>query len=124
MGRHSEIHDLEHEIAECEDALRMIDDKEEIIRRLQTEITDEAEEPVKNYDMTVAGEFRGSVESNAEDMQQHIYGETHLAQEQTSELLSELEQAKERIREHIDKCQRRIDQLWAEIEAESRSNAM
>ena len=124
MGRHSEIHDLEREIAECEDALCMIDDKEKIIRRLKAEITEDVEEPVKSYDMTVAGEFRGTVEEKAEDMQNYIYGETHLAQEETSELLSEMERAKERIREHIDKCQRRIDQLWEEIEAESRSNAI
>ena len=124
MGRHSEIHDLEREIAECEDVLCMIGDKEKIIRRLKAEITYEVEEPVKSYDMTVAGEFRGTIEENAEDMQNHIYGETHLAQEETAELLSEMERAKERIHEHIDKCQRRIDQLWKEIEAESRSNAI
>ena len=124
MGRHSEIHDLEREIAECEEALCLLDDKEKIIRRLQAEISDEAEEPVNKYDMTVAGEFRGNIEADAEDMQHHIYIETHSAQERTSKLLDEIVQAKERIREHIEKCQRRIDQLWEEIEAESRSNAI
>ena len=124
MGRHSEIHDLEREIAECEEELRVLDNKEQIIRRLQTEITDEVELPVKNYDMTIASEFRGALETNAEDMQNHIYSETRMAQERTTEFLSEMARARERIREHIEKCQRRIDQLWAEIEAESRSNAM
>lgn len=124
MGRHSEIHDLEREIAECEEALCLLDDKEKIIRRLQAEIVDEVEEPVKNYDMTAAGEFRGNIETDAEDMQHHIYGEMHLTQERTSKLLAEIVQAKERIREHIEKCQRRIDQLWEEIEAESRRNAI
>ena len=124
MGRHSEIHDLEREIAKCEEELHVLDSKEQIIRRLHTEITDEVEVPVKNYDMSIASEFRGVLETNAEDMQNHIYSEIRLAQERTSEFLSEMARARERIREHIEKCQRRIDQLWEEIEAESHSNAM
>ena len=124
MSRHSEIHDLEREIAECEEELRVLDSKEQIIRRLHTEITDEVEVPVKNYDMSISSEFRGVLETNAEEMQNQIYSETCLAQECTLEFLSEMARARERIHEHIEKCQRRIDQLWEEIEAESRSNAI
>ncbi len=124
MGRHSEIHELEREIARCEEELRILDSKERIIRRLQAEIADEVETPVKSYDMTLADGFRGTLESNAEDIQNQIYSETRRAQDHTSEFLSEMARARERIREHIEKCQRRIDHLWAEIEAESRSNAM
>ena len=124
MGRHSEIHELEREIARCEEELRVLDSKERIIRRLQAEIADEVETPVKSYDMTLADGFRGTLESNAEDMQSQIYSETRRPQDHTSEFLSEMARARERIREHIEKCQRRIDHLWAEIEAESRNNAM
>lgn len=124
MGRHSEIHELEREIARCEEELRILESKERIIRRLQAEIEDEFETPVKNYDMTLTAEFRGVIETNAEDIQSQIYSETRRAQDHTSEFLSEMARARERIREHIEKCQRRIDHLWAEIEAESRSNAM
>lgn len=124
MGRHSEIHELERDIAEREEEYSILEDKEEIIKRLQAELTDEAEEPVKKYDMTVADEFRGSLETDAEEVQHQIYSEIYLALERTSQLLSEMAQAKGRIREHIEKCRRRIDQLWEEIEAESRSNGM
>ena len=124
MGRHSEIHDLEREIARCEEELDILDREERIIRRLQDEITNEVEEPVKRYDMTVADEFRGTLESSAEDIQNQIYSETRLLQEHTSELLSEMVRARDRIHEHIEKCRRRIEQLLAEIEAESHSSAM
>ena len=124
MGRHSEIHDLEQEIARCEEELGILAQEEKIIRRLQAEITNGVEVPVKRYDMTVSDEFRGSLESSAEEMQHQIYSETRLLQEHTSELLSEMVRARDRIREHIEKCRGRIDQLWAEIEAESRNCAM
>lgn len=124
MGRHSEIHELEHEIAECEEALSDIESEEEIIRRMQAEIAEESEEPAKIYDMTASGEFRGISENRAEDEQYQIYCETRKAQDSTSELLAEMARAKERIHEHIEKCRRRIEHLWAEIEAESRNDAM
>ena len=124
MGRHSEIHDLECDIAEREEEYRKLERAEEIIKRLLSKLTAEVEEPVKNYDMTVAEEFRGSLETDAEEMKNHIYSEAHLALERTSKLLSEIAQAKERIREYIEKCRRRIEQLLAEIEAEVHSKAM
>ncbi len=124
MGRHSEIRDLERDIAEREEEYSMLERTEEMIKRLRTKLIDEVESPVKNYDMTVAEEFRGALETNAEEMQGQICSEIHLVLERTSELLSEIVRAKERILEHIEKCRRRIDQLWAEIEAESRSSAM
>lgn len=124
MSRHSEIHDLEREIAECEEAISDLENEEEIIRRLQSEITSEAEEPVKAYDMTASDEFRGSLEEKSEDARYQICKETDSAQNDTSQLLSEIAQAKERIHEQIEKCRRRIEQLEAEIEAESRSRVM
>jgi prefoldin subunit 5 len=124
MSRHSEIHELEREIAECEEAISDLENEEEIIRRLQSEITNEAEEPVKAYDMTASDEFRGSLEEKSEDARYQICKETDSAQNDTTKLLSEIAQAKERIREHIEKCRRRIEQLEAEIEAESRSRVM
>ena len=124
MSRHSEIHELEREIAECEEAISDLENEEEIIRRLQSGITSEAEEPVKAYDMTASDEFRGSLEEKSEDARYQICKETDSAQNDTSQLLSEIAQAKERIHEHIEKCRRRIEQLEAEIEAESRSRVM
>ena len=124
MGRHSEIRDLERDIAEREEEYSMLERTEEMIKRLRTKLIDEVESPVKNYDMTVAEEFRGALETNDEEMQGQICSEIHLVLERTSELLSEIVRAKERILEHREKCRRRIDQLWAEIEAESRSSAM
>ena len=122
MGRHSEIHDLEHEIAECEKALSDIENEEKIIGRLQDEIANEAENPTRSYDMTASDEFRGTSEVKSEDTRNHICSEIHLAQERTSDLLSEIADAKGRICKHIEKCRRRIEQLEAEIEAESRNS--
>lgn len=124
MSRHSEIRDLERQIAEDEEALSDLNSEEEIIRRLQYDIASEAEEPVKAYDMTFADEFRGTLEDEAEDYKYKICAETSTAQDSTSKLLSEIAQAKERIREDIEKCRRRIEQLEAEIEAESHRDVM
>ena len=124
MSRHSEIRDLERQIAEDEEVLSDLDNEEEIIRRLQSEIASEVEEPIKAYDMTFADEFRGSLEDRSEDSRYKICSETSAAQDSTSKLLSEIAQAKERIREDIEKCRRRIEQLEAEIEAESHRNVM
>ncbi len=124
MSRHSEIRDLERQIAEDEEALSDLNSEEEIIRRLQSDIASESEEPVKAYDMTFADEFRGSLEDKSEDSRYKICAETSAAQESTSKLLSEMAQAKERIREDIEKCRRRIEQLEAEIEAESHRDVM
>lgn len=124
MGRHSEISNLEHEISECENAISDIESEEESIRRLQSDITEGAEELAKTYDMTASDEFRGALEEEAGEKQYQIYSETHEAQDSTSALLAEMAQAKERIHEHIEKCRRRIEQLKAEIEAEASSNAV
>ena len=74
--------------------------------------------------MTFADEFRGALEDEAEDYKYKICAETSAAQDSTSKLLSEIAQAKERIREDIGKCRRRIEQLEAEIEAESHRDVM
>ena len=124
MSRHSEIRDLERQIAEDEEALSDLNCEEEIIRGLQSDIANEAEEPVKAYDITFADGFRGSLEDKSEDFQYKICAETSAAQDSTSELLSQMAQAKERIREDIEKCRRRIEQLEAEIEAESHRDVM
>ena len=124
MGRHSEIHNLEGDIAECDKALSDLENEERIIIRLQVEIAYEAENPTKSYDMTASDEFRGISEDKSEDTRNQICSEIHLAQERTSDLLAEIADAKGRICKHIEKCRRRIEQLEAEIEAESRNSTM
>ena len=119
----SEIEELEHEIEECEEALSDIENEEEIIRGLYREIKDEAETPVKSYDMALAGEFRGMLESELENARNQIYGEMSSAQKSTLQLLKEIEDAKERIRRRIKECKRRIEHLKAELEAQSNNNA-
>lgn len=124
MSIMSEIRALECEISECEEAISELEREEEIIRNLQIEITSEVEEPVNSYDMTAGDEFRGVIEENAEKMQYQIYTETHLAQESTSKLLSEIALAKERLREHIEECRSRIELLEAELETQSLDRAV
>ena len=119
----SEIEELEQEIEECEEALLDLENEEEIIRGLYKKIKDEAEVPVKSYDMALAGEYRGMLESESENTRYKIYGETLSAQKSTLQLLQKIEEAKERIRKRIKECKRRIEHLKAELEAQSNNNA-
>jgi len=122
MSIMSEIRALKREIKECEADLSDLESKGERIRRLQSNIKNEAEMPAKTYDMTSCDEFRGILENKAEDTQYRIYSETVSAQNLTSKLLLEIERAKERIRERIRECEERIEHLEAELEALSNNN--
>lgn len=123
MSTLSDIYDLEQEVAECEAALSDIENEESIISRLKQEISDEAETPINDYDMTVSDEFRGHNEDEAEMLRASLRNEIASSQAHTSKLLSEIAIAKERIRAHIRELKSRIEELKALLEPQSNDNA-
>lgn len=124
MSKQSKILELEREIEECKESLFNLENEEEIIRKMQSEIASDAEEPVQGYDMTVSEGFRGELEEKAEDIKCQICIETCIGQDLTSKLLLEIVRAKERILEHIEDCLRQIEQLSAELETDSSDIAL
>lgn len=109
------IGELEREIQWCDEALDDLETEEGFIKALYQEIKDGAENPMKIYDMTAAGEFRGYLENEAEQTHHQAYTDVHTAQADTLKHLEEIAQAKERIREYRRHCKDELEELKAQL---------
>ncbi|SFU87702.1 hypothetical protein [Butyrivibrio sp. M55] len=111
----SEIHHLERTISKYRSYIGELEAGHEYMAQKRNKIENEVYEPERAYDMTLGDLFRGNLESESERYREQIVQQIGMAQNDTTEFLSAINRAIDRLYELIEECEREISSLEDEL---------
>ncbi|SDA38542.1 protein of unknown function [Butyrivibrio sp. INlla18] len=110
----AEIQALYEQINEYRRDIEELEEERFCIRQQYTTI-DEVNKSVIHYDMTYGDDWKGNLETEAEEYREEIYYTTDTALNEMLELIDDINRIIEAINELIEKCYAEIEELEAEL---------
>ena len=110
-----EIHSYERKKDECKSRKRRLEEIHESMLQKRTDVENDVYEPERIYDMTFGEKFRGKLEQNAEEYQLNTNSRTDTFLSNTSQFMSSIKRAIERLEEIIEEYRNHISKLEAEL---------
>ena len=113
MSNHDRIEYLRDKIDEYRGYISELDEVCAFVRDMQSEIRSDNEEPIRNFDITSAGSWEGTLEKEAEDYRNEILCGIAAGQSLASDFISDVRNIIETLHEKIEDYESELSSLEA-----------
>mgnify|MGYP002522328358 CR=1 FL=1 len=113
MSNHDRMEYLRDKIDEYRGYISELEEVCSLVNNMRAEIQNNNEEPIRRFDISAAGEWKGNLESEAEDYKNEILYGIAAGQSLASDFISDVQNIIEKLHERIDDYEDELSRLEA-----------